>query len=214
LLGCSSEPLEPKVFYTEQEAATARALLAEVNPDGRPVLVVVSRNSGGQRTGWHDERWIEVLRYADAQLGYLALYAGVTADQPGIERLRAASGVGVSMAGRTTVPELAAMLACSDLMISLDTGTMHVGRSTGIPMTVLGPSWQKPHEWLPMGKEHVRILRGEDRIGVPEGYLLDEISAASAIEALEDLAARYPASAEARERRLAAGVSDVDLLAR
>ncbi len=214
LLGCESEHLEPKVFYTRDEAAKAQALLTEVNPGGAPVLIVVSRNSGGQRTGWHDARWIEVLRYAATELRYLPLYVGVATDEPSVEALRAASGVGVSIAGRTEVPVLAALLASSDLMISIDTGSMHVGRAAGLPMVVLGPSWQKPHEWLPLGKEQVRILRGEDRAVVPQGYLLDEISAQAAQEALLDLSSRFPPNAAARAARVAAGLSDVDLLAR
>ncbi len=214
LLGCKGELLEPKVFYTACEAREARALLAEVSPNGAPVLVVVSRNSGGQRTGWHDARWVEVLQYARNELGYLPLYVGVATDEPSIQALRATAGVGVSLAGRTAIPVLAAVLAASDLMISLDTGTMHVGRAAGVPMVVLGPSWQRPHEWLPLGKDHVRVLRGRDRTDIPEGYLLDEISAEAAMEALRDLALRYPPSEAAREQRLAAGLSNVDLLAR
>jgi hypothetical protein len=79
-------------------------------------------------------------------------------------------------------------------------------------MVVLGPSWQKPLEWLPLGVENVRILRGPDRVGVPEGYRLDVISAESAIVALGELMAEYPASAEARQARLRAGISMVDHL--
>lgn len=214
LLGCRSEPLEPRVFYTAAEAAGAQALLEEVDGSAAPVLIVVARNSGGQRTGWHDERWVRVLRHAHQQLGYAIVYVGTAADAESLEALRALSGVGASVAGRTSVPELAALLARSDLMISLDTGTMHVGRATGLPMVVLGPSWQKPQEWLPLGKDHVRILRGKDRVDVPEGYLLDEISAEAAIEALEDLTRRFPAGVSARAARLAAGLSEIDLLAR
>ena len=80
-------------------------------------------------------------------------------------------------------------------------------------MVVLGPSWQKPLEWLPLGKPQVRILRGADRVGVPAGYQLDEISAADAMAALDELTSLYPADASAREARLAAGLSSVDLLA-
>ena len=214
LLGCSTEPLEPKVFYTAAEAAKAQVLLNEVNRSGAPVLIVVARNSGGQRTGWHDDRWVQVLRHAHQQLGYAIIYVGTASDADSLEALRALAGVGASIAGRTSIPELAALLAASDLMISLDTGTMHVGRTTGVPMVVLGPSWQRPQEWLPLGQDHIRILRGEDRIDVPAGYLLDEISAAAAIEALNDLTRRFPASAAERAARLAGGLSEIDLLAR
>jgi hypothetical protein len=77
-------------------------------------------------------------------------------------------------------------------------------------MVVLGPSWQKPLEWMPLGVENVRILRGEDRLGVPEGYRLDEISAESAIAALGELTELYPAAPAARNIRLQVGQSEID----
>jgi ADP-heptose:LPS heptosyltransferase len=110
------------------------------------------------------------------------------------------------------VTELAALLAMSDAMVTLDTGTMHVGRAVKTPMVVLGPSWQRPIEWMPLSVANVRILRGEDRDTVPENYRLDEISAESVIAALEDLLGVYPASADARRGRVDQSLSTVDHL--
>ena len=98
----------------------------------------------------------------------------------------------------------------SDYAISLDTGTMHVGRAAGVPMVVLGPSWQKPLEWLPLGRERVRVLRGEDRVGVPEGYQLDEIEVPAVTAALAELMALYPASEHERALRVQSSLSAVD----
>ena len=109
--------------------------------------------------------------------------------------------------------ELAAVLAMSDAMVTLDTGTMHIGRAVKTPMAVLGPSWQRPIEWLPLEVQNVRILRGVDRDDVPENYRLDEISAESVIAALDDLMRAYPADAKARESRVEQSLSAVDHLA-
>jgi ADP-heptose:LPS heptosyltransferase len=113
------------------------------------------------------------------------------------------------VAGKTSVTELAALLAMSDVVVSLDTGTMHVGRAAGTPMVVLGPSWQRPLEWLPLGVENVRILRGEDRETMPEGYQLDEITPESVTTAFDELMAAYPPSAAERERRVREGLFSV-----
>ena len=134
--------------------------MAELREGGRPVLCVVTQNSGGQRTGWHEERWVVALRHAHERLGYGLAFLGTGADGEKIEALREAVGAGVSLAGRTTIGQLAAVLALGDLVVSLDTGTMHLGRAVGVPMVVLGPSWQRPVEWLPLGKAHIRIVRG------------------------------------------------------
>jgi len=141
------------------------------------------------------------------------MYVGTSGDKAAIEAIRgAAGGVGRSVAGRTSVTELAALLAMSDVMVTLDTGTMHVGRAVKTPMVVLGPSWQRPIEWLPLMVANVRILRGADRDTVPENYQLDEISTESVIAALDDLLRVYPASAEARSDRVAQSLSSVDHL--
>ena len=101
------------------------------------------------------------------------------------------------------------MLAISDLLMTLDTGTMHLGRAVGVPMVVLGPSWQKPLEWLPLGLERARVLRGPDRAEVPATYRLDEIRAADVLEAARELLALYPPDDGARQARARARVSDV-----
>jgi ADP-heptose:LPS heptosyltransferase len=213
VFGCEMGHVEPRVFFSHENAEVARGLVKEVNPGGRPLVVMTTQNSGGQATGWHTERFVRVIRHAAEGLGCAVVYVGTSVDAAAIEEIRvAAGGIGVSVAGRTSVTELAALLAMSDAMVSLDTGTMHVGRAVKTPMVVLGPSWQRPVEWMPLGVENVRILRGEDRDTVPEGYRLDEISAESVIEALDDLMRVYPGSAEARERRVGEGLSAIDHL--
>jgi ADP-heptose:LPS heptosyltransferase len=213
LLGCEVEHVEPRVFFSQSDAEVARGLVKEVNPEGRPLVAMVTQNSGGQATGWHTERFVRVIRHAAEELGFAVMYVGTSSDAAAIEAIRAAAGgIGVSVAGRTNVTELAALLAMSDAMVTLDTGTMHVGRAVKTPMVVLGPSWQRPIEWLPLSVANVRILRGADRDTVPENYRLDEISAESVIGALDDLLRTYPASAEARMDRVEQSLSSIDHL--
>ena len=211
LVGCSEAHREPKVYFSAKNVAAAEEMVREANPAGRPVVVMVTQNSGGQRTGWHDERWVEVIRFASEVLGCCVMFVGTAGDSAAVEELRGrAGGVGVSVTGRTSVTELAPLLAMSDVVVSLDTGTMHVGRAVGVPMVVIGPSWQRPIEWLPLGLPQVRILRGEDRDDVPEGYRLDEVQAGAVTAALRELMGVYPASAESRAVRVKTGISAVD----
>jgi ADP-heptose:LPS heptosyltransferase len=215
LLECDAEPILPRVFFSEADAATARFLLDAANPEGKPVVVMITQTSGGQRTGWHLDRFIHVIRAAALERQCAVLYVGTSADARAIEAIREASGnIGTSLAGKTSVSQLVAVLALSDFAITLDTGTMHVGRAAGLPMVVLGPSWQKPLEWMPLGVENVRILRGEDRPDVPEGYQLDEISAENVMAALDELMRLYPADTSMREARLTASLSTTDHLTR
>ncbi len=213
LIGSPSVPSEPKMFYSEEDVAQARGLLAPMRERSERILVAVTQGSGGQRTGWHDDRWVRVLAYAHEIHGYAVVLVGTGADALPIAALRnQTSGVASSLAGKTRIGELAALLAMSDLVVSLDTGSLHVGRAVGVPMIVLGPSWQKPVEWLPVGLPQVKILRGEDRAEVPEGYRLDEISAEAVMNALDEMTERFPARESAREARVLASVSHIDHL--
>lgn len=212
LFECESARIEPRVFFSQKNVETALALVREVDPEEKPLVAIVTQNSGGQATGWHTERFVRVVRHA-ADIGCAVMYMGTSGDAAALETIRqAAGGIGVSVAGRTSVTELAAVLAMSDAMVTLDTGTMHVGRAVKTPMVVLGPSWQRAIEWLPLEVENVRILRGTDRDSVPKGYQLDEIFAESVIEALDDLLHKYPANAKDRMNRLEQGLSSIDHL--
>jgi ADP-heptose:LPS heptosyltransferase len=213
LVGASPAHVEPRVYFSPADLAAADSLVRAVNPESRPLVLFVTQNSGGQRTGWHAGRFAQVIRHTRDVLGCAVAYVGTSVDRDPIEHIRqAAGGVGASLAGRTSVTELAALLALSDAVVSLDTGTMHVARAVGVPMVVIGPSWQRPIEWLPLGIPQVRILRGEDREEIPPSYQIDEVEARDVIAALEDLLNRYPPSADKRAERAAAYTSAVDHL--
>jgi ADP-heptose:LPS heptosyltransferase len=194
--------IEPAVYFSPQDLDEANRLLQEVNPQHRPVTAFVLQGSGGQRTGWHDDRFAEVIRHTES-LGHCIIFLGTANDAPTIDQIRSLAGsTGQSLAARTTIPQLAALLCLCDLLVTLDTGTMHVGRASGLPMVVLGPSWQRPIEWLPLGKPNVRILRGEDRDDVPPRYRLDEIPSVDVIAAIDELKSAYPPSEQQRQQRI------------
>jgi len=196
-LAANAPHREPAVYFTPAELEFARSLLA----GNATTVAFVLQGSGGQNTFWHDDRFAEVIRHVEG-LGHNTIFLGTAQDAANIDRIRSLAGSqGRSLAGQTTIPELAAVLALSDLFVTLDTGTMHVGRAVDVPMVVLAPSWQKPLEWLPLNNPKVRILRGPDRTDVPTNYRLDEISTASVITGIDDLLAQYPPSAAAREAR-------------
>jgi ADP-heptose:LPS heptosyltransferase len=209
LLGIEPRHFAPRVYFTTNDVEKARRLASAPHSETRPLAVFVTQNSGGQRTGWYTERFIQVIRHAQAS-GCDIAYVGTTADAGAIDQLRNAVGSGTSLAGKTSITELAALLAMSDIVVSLDTGTMHVGRAVGVPMVVIGPSWQRPIEWLPLGLPQVRILRGKDRDDIPPNYKLDEVEAEDVINSFDQLLSMYPADAEVRTRRIRASLSSTD----
>jgi ADP-heptose:LPS heptosyltransferase len=108
----------------------------------------------------------------------------------------------ISMAGKTTVPQMAALLAQCDLLLSLDTGSFHVARAVGLPGGVLAPAWQDPVEWLPVNDAAYRVLCGP-RIPMPAAeYRMQETSVEAVVTAARDLLVAFPPSETARKARL------------
>ena len=215
LIGIPGEALEPRVFYSSADAAVARKLVEPARAGGRPVLVVISRGSGGLPTAWHEDRWAETIRYAHRVLRYNVLYVGSAAEAPALAALKAlADDIGTSVGGATSVNQLAALIALSDMVISIDTGGMHVTRAVGTPMVILGLAWEKPTMWLNESLAKIRILRGPDVEKAPPGYRLDDISVERATAELAEMTRLFPPDVAAREARLQASLSDIDLLRR
>jgi len=202
LVGAESAHLEPAIYFSEADLDTARALLREVNPADLPLVGFVVQGRGPKSSRWPEEHFAEVLRYVRS-LGYCAVFLGIASDTERIDRVRTlAGGYGASLAGRTSIPELTAVLCLCDLLVTLDTGIMHVARSTDLPMVVLGTAWQEPLEWMPLNKKNVRIIRGEEYEDLPVGYHTHRIDVNDVLQAIAELRHAYPASSHARDWRV------------
>ncbi len=203
LVGDAAPQIEPAIYFAATDLASARSLLREVNPDARPLTAFILQGSGAQPNSWHDDRFATVIRHVES-LGHHTVYLGTTAETSDIDRIRTlAQSSGHSLAGRTKIPVLAAFLCLCDYAITVDTGSMHVARCTGVPMVVLAPSWQQAIEWLPLDLAHITVLRGPDMsTDIPANYRLDEIAVDDVIAAFTKLCNRFPASAVASQHRV------------
>ncbi len=212
-LGGTAPHREPRVFVSAGEIDTAHMLLAGVNPQSKPITIFATQPSGGQPTEWRDACWTEMLRHVTSK-GFLPVFVGVASQAAAIERIRAGAGpVTASLAGRTDVPVLAAVLALSDVCISIDTGTLHVARAARVPLVALAPTYQDPVEWLPLGVPTARVLRGQGTTPAGPEYRLDEIEAGDVMAAFDDLVQLYPPRPQSRDARLHAMTSSIDHLA-
>lgn len=212
-LGASATHYEPRVCISPSVAEEVKQLFSIHNPHSRPVAILSTQPSGGQPTAWRVERFAEVADML-ASTGFLPVFVGTAAQSGEIDRLRGLiSAASVSLAGKTDVRLLAAVLAMADLCITIDTGTMHVARAVGVPMVVLAPLFQSATEWLPLHIAQARVLRGDGIHPVHRDYRLDEIEVPAVLAAIDSLLSVYPPSPAAREARLAASVTAVDHLA-
>ncbi len=114
---------------------------------------------------WETKLWdiTKFSRLADSLIEkYKAtvLFTGSPADREYIDSIIAGMGaIAENLAGKTTLKVLGALYEKSDLLISTDTGPMHLGAAVGIPVVALfGPT--APWRTGPFGPGH-RVIRSE-----------------------------------------------------
>jgi heptosyltransferase-2 len=137
-------------------AWAARA--AELLDDARPWIAVAPGAQFGSAKQWLPERFAAVAQRAASEVGAGVAILGTAAERPLAARIAALLEVPVEdLCGRTNLPELAGVLAQARLLLSNDSGAMHVAAALGTPVVaVFGPTdWR---ETAPVGEAH-RLVR-------------------------------------------------------
>lgn len=112
------------------------------------------------RKNWAPERFIEVARALRAQAGTTVVLLGGPADMPVCDAIARGAGEGiVNLCGRTSLVELGGLLKALDLLVTVDSGPMHMAAAVGTPVVALfGPT--DPLRTGPYGPGHRVIRRG------------------------------------------------------
>ena len=149
----SDQTLQLKV---PREAHLRVAQLLEglgLNPD-QPWVVVHSGASAPSRR-YPPELFGEVVRSLMAQ-GITPLFTGTVPERPLVDNLRSQLGAtSHSLVGRLNLSELSALLAAAPLLLSNNTGPVHIAAALGTPVVDLyaltnlqHTPWQVPHRVL------------------------------------------------------------------
>ena len=142
-------------FLTIPEEAAARAdnLLAKVH--GRPFAVIFPGASIPERR-WGHQRFREVAQRL-ALMGLQVVAVGGKEDEDEGDFIVRPCG-GVNLAGQTTLAETAAVVARSVLLLSGDSGVLHIGVGLGIPtVSLFGPGIEA--KWGGKGEGDVVVNR-------------------------------------------------------
>jgi ADP-heptose:LPS heptosyltransferase len=203
---------EPAVFFSPTEARAMQQFFHENRiAESGLIVAIQTQTSGGEPNQWYDDRFVEVAEELYAARRAQMIFLGAPHEQERVEKLRSRLRCpSFSAVGRTDIPGLAALLSRCDLLLTLDTGTMHVGRAVGVPMVVIAPAKNPVHEWLPVGQKRFRVLIRKDigcaRCGknfCATRECMDEISAGEVTAAIHEQLAEFPASGMERARRTA-----------
>jgi len=110
---------------------------------------------------WPAEHWADLARRLAGQDVLLAL-TGSDSDRATTAAIAQQAGLGgrlLDLAGRTGLKQVAALLSLADLLVSTDTGVMHLAAALGTPVVALfGPT--DPARTGPYGHGHMVLRLG------------------------------------------------------
>lgn len=122
----------------------------------RATIVHVGAGAAARR--WPIERWSAVVRDLLATRERVVITAGA-GESRDAHAIAAQAGLAVThvLAGRTSLRELAALVASAARVISTDTGVAHLATAYGTPsVTLFGPT--SPATWGPPRRPYHRVL--------------------------------------------------------
>lgn len=144
-LGCESSPLVFPLPPFPPDPPLVKSL--------PPKYAVLAPSAGTEVKRWPPERFGELA----ARLSLPSVIVAAGSDIPLAERVQAASGgKALSLAGRTSMKELFAVIRNARFLVSNDTGPMHIAAALQVPVfAIFGPT--NPYRTGPYGQIHTII---------------------------------------------------------
>ena len=122
----------------EIPAAAREAALKKIAELPRPLLGIMPGAARGPAKRWPAERFAEAAKKLRAQLGGSLLIMGGPGDAEACAAVAADAGDHVlNLAGATSLPEWAALLAQCALVLCNDSGGMHLAAAVGAPVVAV-----------------------------------------------------------------------------
>ena len=199
-IGARTDDERLSVTIPEKVYTAVDELLAGVIEERRPWVVVHPGATAASRR-YPPEGFATVARRVVQELGHEVVFTGTEPERGLIDQIQAMMGVpSRSLVGALDLPALAALLARASLLISNNTGTVHVAAAVGTPIVDLyaltNPQhtpWQVPHRVLfhdvpckycyksvcPEGHHHCLRLVEPDRVLQAAVDLLDRAPAST-----------------------------------
>jgi len=148
---------------SEAQRQAAQRHLAELGIAGRRPLVGMAPGAAyGPAKRWFPERFAAVADRLAGRYACPVLLFGSAGDRLSTEAVQSAAKTAlVDVAGRTSLGDAIALIACCDLFITNDSGLMHVAGALGVPtVAVFGST--NPETTYPLGGKTVLVRRPVD----------------------------------------------------
>ncbi len=168
-IGIEPAGYSPEVSFDPVDEAFADQFLNHFEELRTRPVIGLHTGAGKLPNRWYYGNFVSLIRKLREKHDACIYLTGSTADLAIIDQIREELPFTVLTCIDRSIPEVAAVIARSDLFITNDTGIMHVAGSTATPqISLFGPT--NPFVWAPMGANKVFLQRSDiiDNITVAE----------------------------------------------
>ena len=137
-LGANAEPLAPQLTVTPAEVAAAKKKFGLEKIDG-PIIGLNPGAEYGPAKRWPVEKFIAAAKEIQQRTNCTWLLFGGKNDQPLTAQIESAIGnrqSAANLAGQTSLRDLMSLLKLCRVLLTNDTGPMHVAAALGTPVVV------------------------------------------------------------------------------
>lgn len=156
----STKERSPTLIVSPEKQKRVAAILDNEGVSSEGPLVAVQPFTLWKYKQWGTDRFIDLIDFIGTEYGFQVIITGSPDERERAEEIRKRSRADVfNLAGRTSIEELPGMLRACDLLITADTGTLHIAAAVGTPtISLFGPS--SSLIWAPRGETH-HVIRKE-----------------------------------------------------
>ena len=133
LLGVQGDPPPPAISVP---ADAIESVKEKIKIKNKTLITILPGAARGPSKRWPAENFAAVAKRLNSKLGAQIIFSGGADDAAVCDEISSTVG-GISLAGKTTIQEWAALLKISDCVISNDSGGMHLATAVGTPVAAV-----------------------------------------------------------------------------
>ncbi len=138
-LGIPLSDTAPRLFIAPEETREARSLFLRLGiPQDATVVGINPGATYGSAKCWLPERFREVTKQLIEDKNLYVVYFGDQACAPLVKEIcEGLPSQVINLAGHTTIRELASLISICDVLLTNDSGPMHIADAVGTPLIAL-----------------------------------------------------------------------------
>lgn len=165
--GIHAKATVPKIWVSDQTMERVHQILNEyhLKPASSEAIyswITINPFSRWPYKEWADGKWVSVINWLWDEFHIAAAIVGSKGEAARARELADKCACNVcSLAGKTTLAELAGVLSMSSLHLGVDSAAPHIAAAVETPtLTIYGPSdWR---DWAPVGDKHHVVVSNMD----------------------------------------------------